>query len=154
MPLLRRHNLSRIARSGKTRRYFPSSSTRDQLQQPHQLVTFPAAAPRTYIFEVTFTQVTPMLFLCRASPLLQRTASSTPVRFVAPTIFSFYRTFANTAVRFSIQMETVDTSERLAQLRELMKRNNLDVYSTFILHFFLTVIKHCSYIQSSCPLRR
>lgn len=77
-------------------------------------------------------QVTPMLFLCRASPLLQRTALLSPLRFFAPSKSSFNRTFANTAVRFSIEMETVDTSERLAQLRELMKRNNLDVYSESI----------------------
>jgi Xaa-Pro aminopeptidase len=73
-----------------------------------------------------------MLFLCRASPLLQRTALSSPLRSSL-----FNRTFANSAVRFSIEMETVDTSERLAQLRELMKRNNLDVYSEFALLPFL-----------------
>lgn len=73
-----------------------------------------------------------MLFLCRASPLLQRTALSSPLRFFAPPKSSFNRTFANTAVRLSIEMETVDTSERLVQLRELMKRNNLDVYSEFV----------------------
>lgn len=77
-----------------------------------------------------------MLFLCRASPFLQRTALSSPLRFFAPNRSAINRKFANTAVRFSIEMETVDTSERLAQLRELMKRNNLDVYSKSTSFFF------------------
>lgn len=69
------------------------------------------------------------MFLCRASPLLQRTALFSPLRFLAPNRTSFSRTFAHTVARYSIEMETVDTSERLAKLRELMKQHNVDVYS-------------------------
>ena len=129
--------------SGKTRRcHFPPAvhpkHETSFLQQPHQLVarkSFSAAPPHVLSSRL-LSQVTPMLFLCRASPFLQRTALSSPLRVFAPNRSSFNRTFANTAVRFSIEMETVDTSERLAQLRELMKRNNLDVYSKSTSSFF------------------
>lgn len=119
--------------SGKMRRcHFPPAArpARDQLHNPTSLSPFCCSPAR--LSSRLLLQVTPMLFLCRASPLLQRTALSSPLRFFAPSKSSFHRTFANTAVRFSIEMETVDTSERLAQLRELMKRNNLDVYSESI----------------------
>lgn len=72
------------------------------------------------------------MLLCRAFPLLQRTASSSPLRFRAPNRIAIPRTTAHTTVRYyCVEMETVNTSERLAKLRELMKRHNLDVYSKF-----------------------
>lgn len=38
------------------------------------------------------------------------------------------RSFSFSSCRKSLEMETVDTTKRLAQLRELMQRNKLDIY--------------------------
>jgi hypothetical protein len=40
-----------------------------------------------------------------------------------------YRPFSVSSLLRQIDMETVDTSKRLAQLRSLMKENKLDIYS-------------------------
>jgi Xaa-Pro aminopeptidase len=38
------------------------------------------------------------------------------------------RAFSNTVIRSSLDMETVDTSGRLAKLRQLMQQHHVDVY--------------------------
>lgn len=43
--------------------------------------------------------------------------------------FGIKRSFRTTAKSLAINMETVNTTGRLKKLRELMKENNVDVYS-------------------------
>jgi len=56
--------------------------------------------------------------LCRLTPAsaLQKSFSINIRRF-------------HTTPRAAVEMTTIRTTERLAQLRELMKKNNVDVYS-------------------------
>lgn len=43
------------------------------------------------------------------------------------------RSFHTSPVLRAIDMAKVDTSDRLAQLRKLMKERNVDVYSSYVL---------------------
>jgi len=52
-----------------------------------------------------------------------------PTRTLQQSIPSCSRQFHITTPRAAIEMTTVRTSERLAQLRDLMKKNGVDVYS-------------------------
>jgi len=53
----------------------------------------------------------------------------TPERPLQRSVPTFIRPFHSTTSRAAIEMTTVRTTERLAQLRELMKKNGVDVYS-------------------------
>lgn len=81
---------------------------------PARLVTF---SPLSRTFTVT------------ASMLLSRSIRlpRTPLRSLSPLRPS--RFFSNSRPRFIIDMGTVDTTDRLSQLRQLMKEHKVDVYS-------------------------
>ena len=67
-----------------------------------------------------------------SSRFLQRT-HATHAAFVATRLpFHSQRTFHASAVLRLLDMEKVNTSERLAELRKLMKEQQIDVYSTVI----------------------
>ena len=60
-----------------------------------------------------------------SSPMLRNLT-----RFFYPAAWTPTRTFASTAPRFRpLDMEQVDTTDRLAHLRQLMKSHKVDIYS-------------------------
>jgi Xaa-Pro aminopeptidase len=69
----------------------------------------------------------PLMLLDR---LLLRTHATLPAYVVARSLSATRRAFHFSPVRFAIDMEKVNTTERLAELRKLMKEHKLDVYST------------------------
>jgi hypothetical protein len=62
------------------------------------------------------------------------------------------RAFSHTASCRSIEMGTVDTSGRLAKLRELMQQHNVDVYSKLNFHILLPPpsLKTYAYCMRPC----
>lgn len=92
-------------------------------------------------FQLRLLSFSPRLFdfpascaICSSMVLLPRLAAN----FLKPLVptslgYSFisiaYRPFSISRLLQQIDMETVDTSKRLAQLRSLMKENKVDIYS-------------------------
>jgi hypothetical protein len=68
-----------------------------------------------------------MVLLPRLAANFLKPLVSTPLGH--PFISIAYRPFSISKFLQQIDMETVDTSKRLAQLRSLMKENKVDIYS-------------------------
>lgn len=58
--------------------------------------------------------------------LLPAIFRSIPIK--SPASFGSIRTFSSCSSLWSVDMEQVDTSKRLAQLRDLMKQHKVDIY--------------------------
>ena len=63
-------------------------------------------------------------------PRSHATAAAYVAAFSRPSLPAAQRPFSLSAARCAIDMAKVDTTERLAQLRKLMKDRNVDVYSS------------------------
>jgi hypothetical protein len=50
-------------------------------------------------------------------------------------------------------MDKVNTTERLAQLRKLMKERNVDIYGVFLVKLLSELLLLISYLFQSYPLR-
>lgn len=68
-------------------------------------------------------------------PRLLRRSHATPAAYVAAkSLFSPVRPFHASAALRAIDMAKVDTTQRLAELRKLMKERNVDIYSRHLVH--------------------
>lgn len=76
-----------------------------------------------------------------------------PARTLQQSISSYSRQFHPTTPRAAIEMTTVRTTERLAQLRELMKQNGVDVYSENVREVAWQY-RGTNHAYYSCALRR
>ena len=67
--------------------------------------------------------------------LLLRAHATSPAAHVAARISSLsLRSFHASPIRRALDMEKVSTTERLAELRKLMRERHIDVYSNHALH--------------------
>lgn len=91
--------------------------------------------------------------LCSRPPI--RLAWSSLLRSARQLPLSRPRFFSISVSRYSVDMETVDTTERLSRLRQLMQEHQVDVYSmTSYLSYDLTFRKLDTNFPESHPFRR